>query len=171
MGEASLVSGTVNKRSNSDMTLPADITVCAFDLNRHWRFAVERYFELLAENLPDDHTKEAAKIYRAHVENVLADRCARIFMLERGGKPVGMIEANFRSYLGRVRGHIVHVYLVPELRGTGIATQLMKIAEEWLKQNGAESADLNVTASNTRAVKFYRKMGYEVERLNMKKRL
>ena len=53
-------------------------------------------------------------------------------------------------------------YLIPEHRGTGIAGELDRYAEEFFRGLGVRMARLSVTPSNTRALKYYRKNGWKL---------
>ena len=55
--------------------------------------------------------------------------------------------------------------------GKGIGRRLMAVAEDFARDLGLEYVGLGVTAANARAVDFYSELGYEVERVQMVKRL
>lgn len=55
--------------------------------------------------------------------------------------------------------------------GHGVGRELMATAEAFAVSLGVEWIGLGVTASNERAVGFYRELGYEVERFQMIKKL
>lgn len=61
------------------------------------------------------------------------------------------------------RAHVVGVYLRPEHRGTGLAAQLMRAAEQWaegLRRTSVQRIVLNVHEHNPRAEALYRRLGY-----------
>jgi len=62
-----------------------------------------------------------------------------------------------------VRGWIYHLAVAAEHRRRGIATRLMRAAEEGLRQAGCSKINLQVRAGNAAVVAFYRALGYEVE--------
>ncbi len=89
---------------------------------------------------------------------------------------------------GKVIGHIAflpthedlylcYVMLMPEYRGKNIAQSMIIQAEEFCRLNYPHSElHLNVKQDNTRALKLYLKLGYEIyseqeENFKMKKRL
>ena len=55
--------------------------------------------------------------------------------------------------------------------GKGVGRKLMACAEEFAQGLGLEYIGLGVTESNERAVGFYRDLGYEIERVQMVKKL
>ncbi|RCV88358.1 GNAT family N-acetyltransferase [Billgrantia montanilacus] len=61
----------------------------------------------------------------------------------------------------RPRGHIATIVITEHYRGKGLGRKLMAVAEEYAKGKGAQDIKLEVMAFNTRAVGFYRDLGYE----------
>jgi ribosomal protein S18 acetylase RimI-like enzyme len=57
-------------------------------------------------------------------------------------------------------GHVNLYYLVPSCRGRGLAPQLDAYAVSVLRDQGFETATLNVSPSNVAAVKFYLRCGW-----------
>jgi len=143
-----------------------------FDLDRHFDFALAHHLDLVRHYFPDwDAGEIGAKLYEAHVKEVLHDTCCRMWVGVQGDRPVALIEASFRPNFDPAIGHISDVYVAPELRRQGVARRMMQRAEAWLREQGAASVDLNVAAVNDGAIAFYRRLGYETQRLNMKKPL
>ncbi|MGW0712416.1 GNAT family N-acetyltransferase [Streptomyces sp. NPDC002643] len=60
----------------------------------------------------------------------------------------------------RRQGHLVAVFVRPELRGRGLAEALIEAAVEWAWRRGAERVRLMVHEGNPRAQGFYRKVGF-----------
>jgi ribosomal protein S18 acetylase RimI-like enzyme len=56
----------------------------------------------------------------------------------------------------------LHINLLPGYQGQGIGTRLMMQFEEHMIGLGAKGLHLGTTNQNTKAVPFYRKMGYEI---------
>jgi ribosomal protein S18 acetylase RimI-like enzyme len=61
---------------------------------------------------------------------------------------------------GPFRGYIATVGVVPERRGQGLGTRLVRFAEERILRR-APNVFLCVSSFNHRARKFYRRLGYE----------
>jgi len=71
-----------------------------------------------------------------------------------------------------VRGWIYHLAVSEAFRRQGFASQLVRAAEQGLARLGCPKANLQVRASNSAVVAFYRSLGYEVEeRVSMGRRL
>ena len=72
---------------------------------------------------------------------------------------VGAVIAGFDG----VRGWIYHLAVAPEVRRRGIATELVRAAEARLRELGCPKVNIQVRASNTAVIAFYRKLGFAIE--------
>ncbi|WP_344011316.1 GNAT family N-acetyltransferase [Streptomyces thermospinosisporus] len=59
------------------------------------------------------------------------------------------------------QGHLVGVYVRPEERGSGLTEVLFDAALDWSWAHGVERVRLFVHEDNTRAYRFYRRVGFE----------
>ena len=83
---------------------------------------------------------------------------------EHNGSIVGAVIAGFDG----VRGWIYHLAVASEFRRRGLATQLVRAAEDGLRRLGCAKVNLQIRATNHEVVAFYRSLGYEIEeRLSM----
>jgi GNAT superfamily N-acetyltransferase len=57
-------------------------------------------------------------------------------------------------------GHLRGMAVLPELRGTGVAGQLLSAIEGWLREQGCNRTTLDTTLPLTAAMHFYEKHGY-----------
>ena len=90
-----------------------------------------------------------------------------LFVGEITGAIVGAVMAGYDG----VRGWIYHLAVAPERRRRGFATQLVRAAESGLRALGCPKVNIQVRATNTEVVAFYRRLGYEVEeRVSMGRR-
>ena len=70
------------------------------------------------------------------------------------------------------RGWINYLAVSPQYRRRGIATQIMKTAENRLKAAGCPKINLQVRTTNTAVIKFYEGIGYSSDHvIGMGKRL
>ena len=94
------------------------------------------------------------------------------YVAEIKGQIVGFIF--FYDYMwakGR-RGYISDLGVINKFRGMGIATKLMKKAEDILKKRRVERIKLNVYTDATFVLRLYQKLGYKKTReIKMEKRL
>ena len=104
------------------------------------------------EGLPD--LKTAQKWYREHVEAGMTFVTARVGNKIVGGASLepGRGKASHRAILG--------IYLQKEFRNMGIGTRLMKTALETARERNFEIIWLMVFASNQRAIRLYKKLGF-----------
>jgi GNAT superfamily N-acetyltransferase len=57
-------------------------------------------------------------------------------------------------------GHLRGMAVLPELRGAGVAGQLLSAIEAWLREQGCKRVTLNTTLPLKAAMSFYEKNGY-----------
>lgn len=90
-------------------------------------------------------------------------------------KPVGFIIVGVMTrppfHQKTVVGFIEDLFIKSEYRQHGIGRELVKRAEQFLFQKGADDCTLFVIAPNDTANQAYLKMGYEVESLKLSKKL
>ena len=87
---------------------------------------------------------------------------------EREGALVGTAMGGYDGH----RGWVYYVAVSREERGGGVGRALMQTLEDKLRALGCPKLNLQVRATNTAVIEFYRKLGYEVEdRVSMSKRL
>ncbi len=100
-----------------------------------------------------DPATELAEV-RAIVESGLA------WIAERNGDAVGMVLARRRG--SRV-GRITDLYVVPAERRAGVADGLVEAVAARFAEDGVETIDLEVMASNTHARSVYQRWGFRDE--------
>lgn len=84
------------------------------------------------------------------------------------GQVVGTVMAGFDG----VRGWVHHLAVHGSHRHQGIASSLMIEAEKGLEASGCPKVNLQVRATNSAVIAFYRSLGYELEeRASLGKRL
>lgn len=72
----------------------------------------------------------------------------------------GILEIQFDN--GYYYGYITGLMVDPNHRKEGIATALMKKAEEIIKDNGFDEAQLKVQTDHTFQYEWYKRLGYKV---------
>jgi len=74
------------------------------------------------------------------------------------------------DYLGNKKvGVVTHIYVKPEYRKQDIAAKLLSELEEWFDEQQVHSIELQVLVENTRAIEFWKQMGYRKELLQFRK--
>jgi GNAT superfamily N-acetyltransferase len=87
------------------------------------------------------------------------DRCT--FLAFSDGFPVG-IAAIYRDSRSQEEGEILQVWVSPDSRGTGVAGDLLDTILHWCEENGIRRVLATITQGNDRALRFYRKCGFDV---------
>ena len=67
------------------------------------------------------------------------------------------------------RGVIQNLYVIPEVRGEGVGTRLLAVAEQVLAEGGANVISLEAMADNDCARQFYRAHSYHPHRVTFEK--
>ena len=94
-----------------------------------------------------------------------------LFVLEDAGSVQGFVWTVIRMDLQGVFGSVDQVYLKPAYRGRGLGARLMQAAHAHLAESGVSHCRLYVTESNQAAVALYKRLGYDVIRLEMESTL
>jgi GNAT superfamily N-acetyltransferase len=99
----------------------------------------------------------------AYEDTVLTPETVHVRLQQRhilvatvAGKVVGTIGATNAGGRGHIRGMAV----LPEWHGRGVAGELLRAIEDWLRSCGCEQVTLNTTQPLETAMKFYEKNGY-----------
>ena len=90
----------------------------------------------------------------------------------RNGSIVGFVTfevENGRYQQDLSRGIIQNVYVQREHRNDGIGNRLLTAAETALERRGVDVISLEAMAANDRAIRFYRRHGYEDYRIELEK--
>lgn len=84
------------------------------------------------------------------------------------GSIIASVMAGYEGH----RGWINYLAVSPDHRQKGYGREIMREAERRLKAPGCPKINLQIRETNTTAVKFYKKMGYDFDEvLSMGKRL
>jgi ribosomal protein S18 acetylase RimI-like enzyme len=115
----------------------------------------------------DDHEPD----WLSEVMAALASPDVRTLVAEAEGRLIGTarVELTERPYF-RI-ADIRRVYVVPDWRRRGVATQLMRAAERVARDGGAKEARLSVVAENTAALRLYEALGYGHFAIRLAKRI
>ncbi|MGI5819824.1 MAG: GNAT family N-acetyltransferase [Armatimonadota bacterium] len=143
-----------------------------FNLRRDLSVVLDFQFEVYEINFPGFHVDQDFRDdYTRDLRRAASDPTEMMFVLEQDGHLCGFIWGSMMATLVDARvGYIKNVYVAPHLRGSGQARRLMEVMEDWLWDQGAEKIMLDASMVNERAVAFYEKVGYDIERVRMVKR-
>ena len=122
----------------------------------------------LAPDSDDERNDNREEIITQLKQDASKHHCLAAF---DDGSMVGGIRLNMMTIDQRPACHVRALWVHPDHRGHGVATRLKELAEAWARAMGAAFMDTNVRVSNERMIALNTKMGYEVARLNFRKKL
>lgn len=160
-------------RERAEQTLPSgEPTLRPFNARRDLEQVLAFQVEVYEVNFPgfrvNDYFRED---YARDLRRAARDPNETLQVLEQDGRLCGFIWASVISTIVDPRvGYIKNVYVAPHLRGRGQAERLMQAAEDWLTAQGVDKIMLDASVVNQRAVSFYQRMNYVIERVRMVKR-
>ncbi|MCP5056799.1 MAG: GNAT family N-acetyltransferase [bacterium] len=127
--------------------------------------------ELLAGLLAHhgDHPRYAAAAAGGAPASLLADYLGhpdgKVFVAEEEGQPVGLISVALARrpafFAESLRGHVEHLYVLPEVRRSGLGRALVEAAFGWLRLAGATRVELEVARDNPEGQAFWEALGFE----------
>jgi GNAT superfamily N-acetyltransferase len=101
----------------------------------------------------------------ARIERALVGRDHLALLARVGGRPAGFLLAavHVDDPLWRYRewAEVEALYVERAWRGTGLADELLVRAFDWAAERDLTAVQLYVTASNTRAISFYERQGFQ----------
>lgn len=96
-------------------------------------------------------------------DNFLPD--STILLFHRGADKNNDYCGTIQAILdGQSRGSIQNIGVTPKHRGAGLGTYLIYRALQGFVQAGIRTATLEVTAQNTKALRLYERLGFEITR-------
>jgi len=98
---------------------------------------------------------------RETLEEAVATFSDTVFIAESSGSISGYIICGVEDTGEERYGHICSLAVAPELRKKGVGSALVRRAEQAAMIQKATAMQLEVRVSNTSAIQFYTKLGYE----------
>ncbi len=103
----------------------------------------------------------------AFVRRLIADGKTRFFLARAltGGTATGFVHLipAYSTVAMRPMWYLEDLFVASEYRGAGVATTLMRHAEAFARQTGAERLTLATAHNNKNAQSLYKKLGYVQE--------
>lgn len=130
----------------------------------------ELYAQQVREGLRVSIPQDGYRLWSDSLTAVLG-RFACLFVAELDGLRVGFAAGRLRSlplhFGAEPVGYISEIFVRADQRSRGIGAALLKATGDWFHKEGVSRLELNVVAKNTRALKFYGKMGWTAELIQM----
>lgn len=100
-------------------------------------------------------------------------QASALVIAELDGAPAGCLHVLTRTdfFTLKPHGHISVIAVTKAAEGLGIGKALMAHAEDWARGLGYDHLTLSVFPANTRALALYKRHGYEVELISMRKEI
>ena len=119
-----------------------------------------------AQNTPENVAKHVAHAYGEDIQRrELADPAVTYLIAEHNGRTAGYAQVREGDAPECISGanpvEVRRFYLLPDFHGTGIAQALMDACAREARRRGGRTLWLGVWSKNPRAIRFYRKWGYE----------
>jgi GNAT superfamily N-acetyltransferase len=112
------------------------------------------------------HVDKAAEIWADSFRRTLG-RFSFLWLAEQGGVAHGFLMARVKqspAYLGGLQvGEISDLYVSDELRGGGVASQLVAAALTKFRELGVHSVEVQVQAGNDGGLDFWRKRDFKTD--------
>lgn len=123
-------------------------------------------------DIPPDEVCEFRRRDLLALQDAISQPHVGIFLAEEEGSRrflghVIIVCGYTESSTGEAQGWIFDLSVKPDAWGHGIGQALMQAAEGFTRERGFKYIGLGVTTANTRAVRFYERMGYAEERKRM----
>ena len=130
----------------------------------------EKVYDLYINHNPCfiDHDLEA---FKGDVKRYLTDKNNFCFCLENEEEVVGFVRYKQKKGPLNKRLYISSVIIKDTEQGKGYGKALLNYAINFAKEHEYKEITLDVMATNEKAIEFYKKMGFDIEKFLMKKRI
>ena len=144
-------------RSCPRVARAADVPAIRECYRRSWRAAYRN--DLSPDVLEIEAQKRAGFDWATGIS---ADTSA-VFVVTAQDDVIGVVQADESLAAPRDLPEITMLYLDPAAWGTGIASDLLRVALDWIKGRGHEEARLRVVEAHHRARRFYQREGWTAD--------
>lgn len=129
-------------------------------------------------NFPEfTYSRDFEAAFRLDVRRASLDANHAIYVLDEAGSSGGSsgvigflwLVVCENGWTNERYGYINNLYLLPERRGLGLASELMAQSDAFFRTRRIRRVRLTVTASNTRAAALYERSGFSTTRWEMEK--
>ena len=132
---------------------------------------VMRYSKVQSENVHEVSIEDPLSKARTQLNNLLPNGIETthhyLFNIHKDDTLIGFVWLKVEKE--KKSAFLYEIFIFDEYRGKGFGTNVMKIVEEWLEQEGIYYFKLHVFGSNEGARKLYEELGFEVAGINMLK--
>ena len=120
--------------------------------------------------------KEGRSNFAFMISKAIHDPSQVVYIAHINEEIVGFLFGYVKTHSGffrkRTIAHVSDIAIDPSFRGSGVGTALMeRFEKEFAKANEAEELSLYVHSQNEKGVNFYKKLGFKVKLLSMRKKV
>jgi len=144
------------------MTVIRRIRIGEADLFKRMRLASLMDAPYAFSSTCDEALRRSDESWREQAERTAQGPDRATFIAFSDDAPIG-IAALYRLPGQNVEGELIQMWVAPEHRGKRVAWDLLDVVFEWASENSFHSVLARVTKENVRALKFYRKYGFDLE--------
>jgi ribosomal protein S18 acetylase RimI-like enzyme len=109
--------------------------------------------------------------FTRNLENSIKKDPSCVKVAEHEGKIAGYVWMEVKKAEDGPFGNIHHIYVDRPYRRAGLATMLLKVAENFLASKGVSAIKATITKSNQPSLRLFSVAGYSEERVVFEKRL
>jgi ribosomal protein S18 acetylase RimI-like enzyme len=129
------------KAEGSDIPAMARIRAAEWETEAYWNVRISRYLDC-----------------ELHPQQALTPRV--IYVASEGDSLLGLIAGHLTRRFG-CDGELEWINVIPERRGSGIASELLRLLAAWFVEQKTLRICVDVDPANTAAQHFYRRHGAE----------
>lgn len=141
------------------------------DIIKYFEALLELKYRSISLNFCEgdySNLKETCREKLLELPGYIEDGKAVVFGAISNNVMVGFLWAYPRTFFNQPRMFINGIAVIEEAVGTGVAKMLVNELKEYASNHGYHGIDLTVAPFNEKAVGFYRHLGFEDERIQMR---
>jgi ribosomal protein S18 acetylase RimI-like enzyme len=134
---------------------------------------VALFQELVTEIGPEDNAAEVCPLLHDDMKTAFGQPHVNVYLAELDGEPIGVCRGDvhhtdviFRLRTDHRSGYIDQMYVRKAYRDRGVGAELIRMTEQWFKDQGIEHCVLHAAP---KAVRFYSRLGFQPNREMFKK--
>jgi ribosomal protein S18 acetylase RimI-like enzyme len=140
------------------------------DWIEYYKLKVEEskeYGKIIGKEIKIPSKNKLKKEFKEFVGN----RALVIYVIEVNEKLVAYINCKIHKSFWVNRGYVDDIFVLRDYRRKGFATKLIKEFSNFLKKKKINEFELSVNPKNKNAIKLYEKIGFEMSKYEMRKKL
>jgi len=125
------------------------------------------YSQIIQEKIPSLSKKE----YKKDFDEIFSSRKNILLVMEENKRLIGFLYGTKQGNKKNIKGYIEVLFVSKDGRRKGVASSLIKEFIKILKQRNIKKIQLSVNTKNIGAIKLYEKLGFEIFKHEMRKKI